>query len=189
MINRVTAASMEPRGSVGDYKPTDDRYTIYTTLQRTHPFRAELAQPMLKVPENKVRVVAGDIGGSLRHEVGDLQRGRAGAAGVEAHRPAGEVDVSTRSEAFLSDAQARDNVTDAELALDKDGNFLGVRVKTLANVGAYLQIGMPAVHRQYRHARRRLSHAGDACRRRPRCSPTPIRCGPIAATAGRRLPM
>jgi carbon-monoxide dehydrogenase large subunit len=49
--------------------------------------------------------------------------------------------VSTRSEAFLGDAQARDNVTDAELALDRDGNFLGVRVKTIANIGANLQVG------------------------------------------------
>jgi carbon-monoxide dehydrogenase large subunit len=47
--------------------------------------------------------------------------------------------VSTRSEAFLSDAQGRDNVTDAELALDKGGNFLALRVKTIANLGAYLQ--------------------------------------------------
>ena len=49
--------------------------------------------------------------------------------------------ISTRSEAFLGDAQARDNVTDAEMALDRDGNFLAVRVKTIANVGAYLQVG------------------------------------------------
>ena len=49
--------------------------------------------------------------------------------------------ISTRSEAFLSDGQARDNVTDAELALDKDGNFLGLRVNIIANVGAFLQVG------------------------------------------------
>src|SRR5262249_29876696 len=64
VINRVTAASMEPRGSIGDYNATEDRYTIYTTLQRTHPFRSELS-PILKVPESKIRVVAGDIGGSF----------------------------------------------------------------------------------------------------------------------------
>src|SRR6201999_4403328 len=65
VINRVTAASMEPRGSIGVYEPADDRYTIYTTLQRVHMFREELAKNVLKVPENKVRVVAGDIGGSF----------------------------------------------------------------------------------------------------------------------------
>src|SRR6476620_2395463 len=52
--------------------------------------------------------------------------------------------ISTRTEAFLSDAQARDNVTEAELALDKDGTFLGFRVKTTAAIGAYLQNNMPA---------------------------------------------
>src|SRR5262249_53443235 len=64
VINRITAASMEPRGALGDYNAAEDRYTIYTTLQRAHPFRAELA-PILKVPESKIRVVAGDIGGSF----------------------------------------------------------------------------------------------------------------------------
>jgi carbon-monoxide dehydrogenase large subunit len=65
VINRVTAASMEPRGSVGIYHPADGRYTIHTTLQRAHSFREELAKFVLRVPENKVRVVAGDIGGSF----------------------------------------------------------------------------------------------------------------------------
>src|SRR5438067_1120043 len=62
VINRVTAASMEPRGSIGVYQPYDGRYTIYTTLQRTFPFREELAKTVLRVSENKVRVIAGDIG-------------------------------------------------------------------------------------------------------------------------------
>ena len=64
VINRVTAATMEPRGCIGDYNAAEDRYTIYTTLQRVHPFRSELA-PILKVPESRIRVVAGDIGGSF----------------------------------------------------------------------------------------------------------------------------
>src|SRR6185295_9869447 len=53
VINRVTTASMEPRGSVGDYNAIEDKYTIYTTLQRAHPYRAELAKLVLKVPEHK----------------------------------------------------------------------------------------------------------------------------------------
>src|SRR5262249_26331405 len=52
--------------------------------------------------------------------------------------------IGTRSESFLGDAQARDNVTDAELAVDRDGTFLGMGVRSLVNVGAYLQTGMPA---------------------------------------------
>jgi carbon-monoxide dehydrogenase large subunit len=65
VINRVTAASMEPRGAIADYNRAEDRWTIYTTLQRTHGYRAELARQVLKVPESHVRVVAGDIGGSF----------------------------------------------------------------------------------------------------------------------------
>jgi carbon-monoxide dehydrogenase large subunit len=142
VINRVTAATMEPRGCIGDYNPTDGRYTAYTTLQRVHPYRADLA-PILKVPESKIRVVAGDIGGSfgmksaVYNEVALVL-----LASKLLGRPVKW--ISTRSESFLCDAQARDNVTDAELALDKDGNFLGMRVTTLASIGAYLQTGMQA---------------------------------------------
>jgi len=142
VINRITAATMEPRGAVGDYNPTDGRYTIYTTLQRPHPFRGELAT-VLKVPEVKIRVVAGDIGGSfgmkspVYAEVALVL-----LAAKLTGRPVKW--TSTRSEAFLSDAQGRDNVTDAELALDKEGHFLGMRVKTTMAAGATMQANMPA---------------------------------------------
>ncbi len=82
VINRVTAATMEPRACIGDYNPTDGRYTIYTTLQRVHPFRAELA-PILKVPESQHPRRRRRHRRQLRHEVGGLQRGRAGAARLE----------------------------------------------------------------------------------------------------------
>ena len=143
VINRVTAATMEPRGCIGDYNAAADHYTIYTTLQRTHGYRSELAQQILKVPESKVRVVAGDIGGSfgmksaIYNEVALVL-----FASKLIGRPVKW--TSTRSEAFLADAQARDNVTEAELALDRDGHFLGLRVNTTAAVGAYPQAGSNA---------------------------------------------
>jgi carbon-monoxide dehydrogenase large subunit len=143
VVNRVTAVTMEPRGSIGDFNAADGRYTIYTTLQRAHPFRAELAHKVLKVPESRVRVVAPDIGGSfgmksaVYNEVALVL-----LASKMLHRPVKW--VSTRSEAFLSDAQARDNVTDAALALAADGTFLALRVKSHIAVGAYLQTGMTA---------------------------------------------
>jgi aerobic carbon-monoxide dehydrogenase large subunit len=142
VINRVTAATMEPRVCLGDYNGAEDHYTIYTTLQRSHPYRSELA-PILKVPESRIRVVAGDIGGSfgmksaVYNEVALVL-----LASKTVGRPVKW--VSTRSEAFLGDSQARDNVTDAELALDKDGRFLGLHVKVVAAIGAYLQTGMNA---------------------------------------------
>jgi len=142
-INRVTAATIEPRGCIGDYNEADGRYTLYTTLQRAHPFRSDLARHVLKAPESKVRVIAGDIGGSfgmksaIYNEVALVL-----LAAKLTGRPVKW--TATRSESFLADAQGRDNVTDAELALDENGTFLGLRVKTIANVGAYLQSGMPA---------------------------------------------
>ncbi|HEX3537713.1 MAG TPA: xanthine dehydrogenase family protein molybdopterin-binding subunit, partial [Stellaceae bacterium] len=137
VINRVTAATMEPRAAIGDYNPAEDRYTCYTCLQRTHSYRAELAE-IMRVPESRVRVVAGDIGGSfgmksaIYNEVALVM-----LASKKLARPVKW--TGTRSEAFLGDAQARDHVTEAELALDRDGRFLGLRVHTIAAVGAYPQ--------------------------------------------------
>ncbi|HIM45286.1 MAG TPA: xanthine dehydrogenase family protein molybdopterin-binding subunit, partial [Alphaproteobacteria bacterium] len=141
-INRVTAATMEPRGSIGCYDATEDHYTIYTTLQQAHPYRGNLASKILNVPESKVRVVAGDIGGSfgmkseIYNEVALVLWGSKVTG-----RPVKW--ISDRSESFLSDAQGRDNLTKGELALDKDGKFLGLRVTTTANVGAYLMATGP----------------------------------------------
>jgi carbon-monoxide dehydrogenase large subunit len=142
VINRVTAATMEPRGAVGDYHSAEDRYTIYTALQRPHPTRADLAK-MMKVPESKVRVITGDTGGSFGMKSPIFnETPLVLLASKITGRPVKW--ISTRTESFLSDAQARDNVTEAELALDKDGVFLGFRVKTIAAIGAYLQQAMPA---------------------------------------------
>jgi aerobic carbon-monoxide dehydrogenase large subunit len=143
VINRVTAMTMEPRGSIGEYNPTNGRYTITTTLQRAHPFRSELSQFVLKVPENKIRVISGDIGGSFGMKSAVYNEVALVLLGAKiTGRPVKW--ISTRSEAFLSDAQARDNVTEAELALDENGIFLGLRVKIFGAVGAYLQMAMPA---------------------------------------------
>ena len=143
VINRVTAATMEPRGCIGLFEPIEGRYTIYTTLQRTNVFQTELSQFVLKVPDSKIRVVCGDIGGSfgmksaVYNEVALVL-----CAAKLTGRPVKW--VATRSESFLCDAQGRDNVTEAELALDKDSNFLGFRARVTAAIGAYLQTGMQA---------------------------------------------
>ena len=143
VINRVTAAAMEPRGCIGLFEPIEGRYTIYTTLQRTNVFQTELSQYVLKVPDSKIRVVCGDIGGSFGMKSAVYNEVALVLLGAKLlGRPVKW--VATRSESFLCDAQARDNVTDAELALDKDGNFLGFRAKIIAAIGAYLQVGMPA---------------------------------------------
>jgi carbon-monoxide dehydrogenase large subunit len=142
VINRVTAAAMEPRGAVGLYLPAEDRYIIHSPVQRAHPYRNEIAK-VLKVAESKVRVICIDVGGSFGMKTPVFNEAPLTLlASKITGRPVKW--MSTRTEAFLSDAQARDNVTEAELALDKDGNFLGMRVQTIAAIGAYLQNNMPA---------------------------------------------
>ena len=142
VVNRVTAVTMEPRGCIGDFDATADHYTLYAQPQAAHTFRSDLATQVLKAPESKVRVIAGDVGGSfgmksaIFNEVPLVL-----LASKLTGRPVKW--LSSRSEAFLSDAEARDNVTEAELALDKDGIFIGMRVKTIANMGAHLQAGTP----------------------------------------------
>ncbi len=138
VINRVTAATMEPRGCIGAYNAAEDHYTIYNTLQRTHAFREELARDVLNIPESRVRVVCGDIGGSfgMKSPVYN-EPALVLLAAKLVGRPVKW--TSTRSESFVADAQARDNITTAELALDDAGSFLALRVKTLANIGAYPQ--------------------------------------------------
>ena len=142
VINRVTAAAMEPRGAVGVYLPAEDRYIIHSPVQRAHPYRNEIAKVM-NVPESKVRVICIDVGGSFGMKTPVFNEA---PLVMFASKLTGRAVkwMSTRTEAFLSDAQARDNVTEAELALDKDGTFLGMRVKTVAAIGAYLQSNMPA---------------------------------------------
>jgi carbon-monoxide dehydrogenase large subunit len=102
-----------------------------------------LATRILKVPEHHVRVVAGDIGGSFGMKSAIYNEVALVLLGSKlAGRPVKW--IGTRSESFVADAQARDNVTDAELALDKDGNFLALRVLSTVNAGAYLQAGFQA---------------------------------------------
>jgi len=141
VINRVTAAPLEPRGVVAHYSKSDRRFTVHTPTQRPHSFRAQLAK-ILQVSEDSVRIVTGDTGGSfgLKSPVFN-EIPLACYASKLTGRPVKW--LSTRTEGFLSDAQGRDNVIDAELALDAHGRFLAMRVKVIAAIGAYLQFNMP----------------------------------------------
>jgi carbon-monoxide dehydrogenase large subunit len=156
VINRVTTASMEPRGSLGDYNAITDSYTIYTTLQRAHPYRAELAKLILKVPEHKVRVIAPDIGGSFGMKSAVYNEVPLVLLGSKiTGRPVKW--MSTRSEAFLSDAQAHRRGAGA-----RQGRHVPRLPRVLDGEHRCLSAnGLPGLHRQPRHAGRRLPHAGD----------------------------
>jgi carbon-monoxide dehydrogenase large subunit len=137
VITRVHAQYMEPRGSLGVWDPAEQRYTLYADVQYPHRVRTALATNILKVPEHQIRVIAGDVGGGFGTKGWQYPEHR---LVLWAARRLGRPVKwrCERREAIPADEHARDNVTDAELALDADGRFLALRVKTLANVGAYV---------------------------------------------------
>ncbi|MFM8548086.1 MAG: xanthine dehydrogenase family protein molybdopterin-binding subunit, partial [Betaproteobacteria bacterium] len=138
--HRIVCAAMEPRAVIAQASATQGAdghaVTIWTASQVPHHIRKFVAE-QLNLPENAVRVIAPDVGGGFgtkgKHYPEEIVLAWAAR---KLERPLKW--VSTRSEAFVSDYHARDHVTHAELALDRDGRFLAVRVSTLAAVGAYV---------------------------------------------------
>ncbi|CAN0391327.1 unnamed protein product, partial [Discosporangium mesarthrocarpum] len=136
-ISRVFANYMEPRGAIGAYDEREDRYTLHADVQYPHRVRQLLAEKIFQIPEQNIRVVARDVGGGFGTKGWQYADHRLTLwAARKIGRP---VKWSAdRSEAIQGDEHGRDNVTDAELAFDADGRILGLRVKTIANIGAYL---------------------------------------------------
>jgi aerobic carbon-monoxide dehydrogenase large subunit len=148
--NRIAPNAIEPRAANGHYEDFEDRYTLYTTSQNPHLIRLLLGAFTLKVPEHKLRVVAPDVGGGFGSKIFHYAEELLVLwASKKVNRPVKW--TSDRSEAFLSDAHGRDHVSHAELALTNDGKFRGLRVRTLANMGAYLSTFAPAIP-TYLHA-------------------------------------
>ena len=137
VISRIMHNAIEPRGIVAEYDQRFGRFTLNGCIGSIHGARRAFAEDIFKIPENRFRVVSGDIGGAFGSKgVTAPENTLALYAARKLGRPVKW--IAERSECFLSDDHCRDNVTDVELALDKDGIFLGMRVKTLANLGAYL---------------------------------------------------
>jgi aerobic carbon-monoxide dehydrogenase large subunit len=135
--NRLAPNAMEPRASIGDYDSGTEDYKLYTTSQNPHLHRLLIAAFVMGMPENKLTVVAPDVGGGFGSKIYHYGEEAAVLAASKAiDRPVKW--VADRSEAFLSDAHGRDHVTKIQLATDREGNFLALRTETMANVGAYL---------------------------------------------------
>ncbi|TMH69803.1 MAG: xanthine dehydrogenase family protein molybdopterin-binding subunit [Betaproteobacteria bacterium] len=135
--NRLVPNAIEPRAAVATYSRADDSYTLYVANQNPHVERLLMTAFVLGLPEHKVRVIAPDVGGGFGSKIYLYAEETAMVwASKRVNRPIKW--AAERSESFLSDAHGRDHVTHAELALDKDGKFLALRVHTTANMGAYL---------------------------------------------------
>ena len=135
--NRLVPNAMEPRCSIGSYNPSTGDYLLQTTSQNPHLTRLLISAFVLGIPENKLTVIAPDVGGGFGSKI--YHYGEEALVLAAAKRLGRPVKwTADRTEAFLTDAHGRDHVTRIELALDAEGNFLAFRTETMANVGAYL---------------------------------------------------
>jgi carbon-monoxide dehydrogenase large subunit len=133
---RMVVASMETRGATGEYDAANDRYTLHACSQSADAMRGQAAS-IMNVPNEKLRVTTGDVGGAFGMKTTCYPEYI--ALLVAARKVGRPVHwQATRSESFVSDAQARDAISEAELALDEKGKFLALRVRHLCNQGAYV---------------------------------------------------
>ena len=140
--NRVVVNSMEARAALADY--ADGRWTLHTNTQGGWVIKSLLGQAVFKVPEEQFRVMTPDVGGGFGMKLFlYAEHVLTCYASRKLGRPVKW--VSERSEAFLSDTQGRDNITDIELALDQDNKFLALRTRNVAGMGAYLSTFAPMI--------------------------------------------
>ncbi|MDX8451367.1 xanthine dehydrogenase family protein molybdopterin-binding subunit [Mesorhizobium sp. VK9D] len=137
--NRLVPNAMEPRAALGHYDKAEDHYTCWTTSQNPHVARLVMSAFYNVAPENKLRVIAPDVGGGFGskiyiypEEIVCLWASKKTGVPVKW--------VADRTESFLSDAHGRDHVSTVEMAFDKDNRITGLKVDTIANLGAYMSL-------------------------------------------------
>ncbi|MET0276858.1 MAG: xanthine dehydrogenase family protein molybdopterin-binding subunit [Pseudorhodoplanes sp.] len=133
---RIAGVALEPRGAIALPASGSDKLTLYSTTQTPHHIRRQVAE-QLGLSESRLRVISPDVGGGFGFK-GKLypEESVLPWAATKLRRPVRW--MANRNESFNSDLQARDHTTHAELALDRDGKFLALRVRTIANIGAYV---------------------------------------------------
>ncbi len=141
---RLIPNAIEPRSAIGSYDVTNDKYTLYTSSQNPHLIRLLMCAFVLGIPEHKVRVVSPDVGGGFGSKIFHYIEE---ALMIWCSKQLGKPIKWTaeRSESFLTDCHGRDHVTKAQMGFDQEGNMVGLRVKTFANLGAYLSTFAPCV--------------------------------------------
>ncbi|HEX6008197.1 MAG TPA: xanthine dehydrogenase family protein molybdopterin-binding subunit [Burkholderiales bacterium] len=143
-VTRVAPNPMEPRACLMAYDAKDDRYTIHVHVQGVNMMRKQLAA-YTHVPEEKIRVMARDVGGAFgQRSLAYPEYCAQMLAAKELERPIKW--IASRSEGFATDSHGRANFVYGELALDRDGKFLGMRLDWIAEMGAYLTPTGPVSH-------------------------------------------
>ncbi len=137
--NRLVPNAMEPRAALGQYDKAEDHYTCWTTSQNPHVARLVMSAFYNVAPENKLRVIAPDVGGGFGskiyiypEEIVCLWASKKTGVPVKW--------VADRTESFLTDAHGRDHVSMVEMAFDKNNRITGLKVDTIANLGAYMSL-------------------------------------------------
>jgi aerobic carbon-monoxide dehydrogenase large subunit len=135
--NRLAPNAMEPRAALGTYDPADECFTLYTASQAPHAVRSDVARHVFHLPETKFRVIAPDVGGGFGVKADAYPED---ALVLWAARRCGRPVkwVASRADSIAGDNHARDQVVEAELALDASGKILAIRSHALHAVGAYI---------------------------------------------------
>jgi carbon-monoxide dehydrogenase large subunit len=134
---RLVANAIEPRSYNSSYDPINDKYTLYTSTQNPHVIRLLMCAFVLGIPEHKVRVLSPDVGGAFGSKIPHYtEEALLTWCTKQLGRPVKW--TAERTESFLLDAHGRDHITKAEMGFDSDGKIVALRVKTYANLGAYL---------------------------------------------------
>ena len=137
--NRLIPNAMEPRACVIDYNTASEEITCYTTSQNPHLSRLIMSAYGGVTSENKLRVIAPDVGGGFGSKINLYNEEIVCSwAAKKIERPIKW--VAERTESFLTDTHGRDHITHAELAVTNDGKFLGFKNETIANLGAYARV-------------------------------------------------
>ena len=141
---RLIPNAIEPRACVASHSPATDELTLWVTSQNPHVHRLLMAAFVLAIPETKMRVIAPDVGGGFGSKIFVYNEEVAVSwASRTLKRPVKW--TAERRESFLNDAHGRDHVTEAEMAFSREGQITGLRVKTHANLGAYLSTFAPLI--------------------------------------------
>jgi len=136
MNQRMVINSMEPRGATASYDPASDSYTMRACSQSAGTLRENILG-IMNLPKERLRIITEDVGGAFGLKTGAYPENIALLVGAKKFRRPIHW-MSSRSEAFVSDNQARDTYSEVELALDEKGKFLALRIRNVCNVGAYL---------------------------------------------------
>ena len=143
---RLIPMAMEPRAALADWDPAMEELTIWVTSQNPHIVRFLLSLDT-GIPENKIRVIAPDVGGGFGSKIAHYpEDAMVVFSSQQVRRPVRW--VATRSEGFQATTHGRDHITDIEIAATSDGKVLGLRAKVHANLGAYLSTastGVPTI--------------------------------------------